>query len=393
MAHEVLARIDDISDFLQGQSAEAEQLGRLPDATAKKLRESGLMRMLQPKEYGGYEAHPNEFLEAVMATGKHDPATGWIAGVVGVHPWETAMNDDKLQNELWSEDQDAWMASPYAPMGMAIPTEGGYILNGRWSFSSGTDHCNWLVIGALVGDADGKPAMPFQSLHVMVPRPDYTIIEDSWNVVGLQGTGSKDVVVEGAFIPDYRAIDAAKVMDGTAYKESGRDEALYRMPWTAVFPSAISAAVLGICEGALRTAIEYQKDRAGMLGKTSDDPYMMAAIGEASAEIRSSRATLLYNMAEMYDLVEAGKEIPYDMRAYGRRDQVRGAWRAVRAVNELFTRTGGNALRTDMPMHRFWRDANAGLNHAVFTSGPIYHASAALSMGFAPEDVIRKAMI
>ena len=98
-------------------------------------------------------------------------------------------------------------------------------------------------------------------------------------------------------------------------------------------------------------------------------------------------------MAEMYDLVEAGKEIPYDMRAYGRRDQVRGAWRAVRAVNELFTRTGGNALRTDMPMHRFWRDANAGLNHAVFTSGPIYHASAALSIGFAPEDVIRKAMI
>ena len=107
MAHEVLSRIDDISEFLQDQSAEAEQLGRLPDATAKKLRESGLMRMLQPKEYGGYEAHPNEFLEAVMATGNHDPATGWIAGVVGVHPWETAMNDDKLQNELWSEDQDA----------------------------------------------------------------------------------------------------------------------------------------------------------------------------------------------------------------------------------------------------------------------------------------------
>ena len=65
MAHEVLARIDDISEFLQDQSAEAEQLGRLPDATAKKLRESGLMRMLQPKEYGGYEARPNEFLEAV----------------------------------------------------------------------------------------------------------------------------------------------------------------------------------------------------------------------------------------------------------------------------------------------------------------------------------------
>jgi len=120
---------------------------------------------------------------------------------------------------------------------------------------------------------------------------------------------------------------------------------------------------------------------------------MMAAIGEASAEIRSSRATMLYNMGEMFELVSEGKEIPMTMRAGGRRDQVRGAWRAVRAVNELFTRCGGNALRTDMPMHRFWRDANAGLNHAVFTSGPIFHASAAVSMGVAADDVIRKALI
>ena len=393
MAHEVLARIDEMADFLQQQSPEAEKLGRLPDATASKLRQSGLMRMLQPKEYGGYEAHPNDFLKAVMATGANDPSTGWIAGVVGVHPWETAINDDRLQAELWADDNDAWMASPYAPMGMAVPTDGGYILNGRWSFSSGTDLCNWLVIGALVGDVEGKPVMPFQSMNVIVPRPDYKIIEDTWNVVGLQGTGSKDVVVENAFIPDYRAIDAAKVMDGRAFKESGRDEPLYRMPWTAIFPNAISAAVLGICEGALNAAVNYQKDRIGMAGATAEDPYMMAAIGEAASEIRSSRATMLYNMAEMFDLVSAGKEIPYEMRAYGRRDQVRGAWRAVRAVNELFTRCGGNALSTDKPMHRFWRDANAGLNHAVFTTGPIYHASAAVSMGHMPEDVIRKALI
>jgi len=393
MAHEVLARIDEIADYLQEQSAEAEQIGRLPDATAAKLRDTGLMRMLQPKKYGGYEAHPNDFLKAVMATAANDPSTGWIAGVVGVHPWETALNDDRLQAELWAEDNNAWMASPYAPMGMAVPTEGGYILNGRWSFSSGTDHCNWLVIGALVGDAQGKPVQPFQSLHVMLPRPDYTIIEDSWNVVGLQGTGSKDVVVENAFIPDYRAIDAAKVMDGRAFEESGRDEPLYKMPWTAVFPNAISAAVLGICEGALNAALDYQKNRIGMSGASAEDPYMMAAIGEASAEIRSSRATMLYNMGEMFELVSEGKEIPMTMRAGGRRDQVRGAWRAVRAVNELFTRCGGNALRTDMPMHRFWRDANAGLNHAVFTSGPIFHASAAVSMGVAADDVIRKALI
>ncbi len=236
MAQEVFDRIDEMSDYLAEQATEAEQLGRLPDETAKKLRQCGVMRMLQPKKYGGYESHPNDFFKAVMAVAERDPSTGWIAGVVGVHPWETAITDDRLQAELWSEDPDTWMASPYAPMGMAVPVDGGYILNGRWSFSSGTDHCDWLVIGAILGDETGQPAQPFRSLHVMLPRPDYEIIHDSWNVVGLQGTGSKDVVVKDAFIPDYRTIDAGKVMDGSAYAESGRTETVYRMPWTAVFP-------------------------------------------------------------------------------------------------------------------------------------------------------------
>lgn len=393
MTQEVFDRIDEIADYLKEQAPEAEALGKLPVETAKRLKQTGLMRLLQSKKYGGYEAHPNDFFKAVMKVGALDPSAGWIAGVVGVHPWETAINDDRLQAEIWGDDEDTWMASPYAPMGVAVPTEGGYILNGKWSFSSGTDHCDWLVIGALVGDKDGKPVQPMESMHVMLPRKDYTIVEDSWNVVGLQGTGSKDVVVEGSFIPDYRTIDAAKVLDGSAFVESGRDEPLYRMPWTAVFPCAIQSAVLGICEGALNAALDYQKNRVAMAGPTADDPYMMQAIGEAAAEIRSSQATMLYNIAEMFDIVSAGENVPYEMRATGRRDQVRGAWRAVRAVNELFTRCGGNALRTDMPMHRFWRDANAGLNHAVFTTGPIFHASAAVTMGLAPEEVIRKAII
>ncbi len=393
MPHGVMARIEEMFDHLKEHAAEADTLGRLPDETAKRLRATGIMRMLQAKEYGGYEAHPNDFYKAVMAVAAKGPSAGWIAGVVGVHPWETAIMDDRLQAEIWQEDNDTWMASPYAPMGVAVPVDGGYILNGKWSFSSGTDHCKWLVIGALIGDQDGAPVQPMQSLHVMLPRSDYEIVEDSWNVVGLQGTGSKDVVVKGAFIPDYRTVDAAKVMVGDAFASSGRDEPLYKMPWSAVFPCAIQSAVLGICQGALDSALEYQKNRIGMAGPTAEDPYMMSAIGEAAAEIRSSKATLFYNINEMYELVNAGETVSFEMRAAGRRDQVRGAWRAVRAVNELFTRCGGNALRTDMPMHRFWRDANAGLNHAVFTPGPIFHASASVSMGLMPEEVLRKAII
>ena len=393
MKDEIFERIDKMSSFLFEQAAEAERLGRLPDETVKRLKACGVMRMLQPLEYGGYETHPNDFLEAVMAIAALDSCTGWIAGVVGVHPWETALTDDRLQAELWADDPTEWMASPYAPMGVAVPTDGGYILNGRWSFSSGTDHCDWLVIGAFVGGPDGAPVTPPEMLHVMLPRPDYEIVEDSWNVVGLQGTGSKDVIVKDAFLPTYRTIDARKVMDGRAFVESGRDEPLYRMPWTAVFPNAIAASVIGICEGMLDAALIYQKDRVGLGGPAKVDPYVLSAIGEAAAEIRSSRATMLYNVGEMFDMVSAGKDVPLDMRAAGRRDQVRGPWRAVKAVNEVFTRCGGTALRTDTPIHRFWRDANAGLNHAVFTSGPVYHAATALTMGVATDEMLAKAII
>ena len=393
MSHAVMERINEMSSLFPAEAENNENLGRLSDATAGAIRKSGVMRLLQPKEYGGFEAHPNDFFKAVMEIASKDPSAGWISGVVGCHPWETAFNDTRLMDELWSDDPDVWMASPYAPMGVAKPVDGGYIFNGRWTFSSGTDHCDWVVLGALMGDETGAPIMPPKIFHIMLPRSDYEILEGTWDVAGLQGTGSKDVVVKDAFIPDYRALDFSKVLDGTAYKDMGRENPLYAMPWSAVFPCAIASAVLGICEGAMRTGLEYQKDRIAVGGPAKEDPYMLSAIGEAMAEIRSSRATMLYNIDEMFDIVSSGKEVSMEMRANGRRDQVRGTWRAVRAGNEIFTRCGATALHKKFPMHRFWRDANCGLNHAVFTTGPIYHASTSMAMGTASPELMAKAIL
>lgn len=393
MSHEVMERINEMASNFPAEAENNESLGRLSDVTAATIRKSGVMRLLQLKEYGGYEAHPNDFFKSVMEIASQDPSAGWISGVVGCHPWEAAFNDSRLLDELWTDDSDVWMASPYAPMGVAKPVDGGYIFNGRWTFSSGTDHCDWVVLGALLGDDKGAPAMPPRIFHIMLPRSDYELLEGTWDVVGLQGTGSKDVVVKDAFIPDYRALEFSKVLDGTSYKEMGRENPLYAMPWSAVFPCAIASAVLGICEGAMRTGLEYQKDRIVMGGPAKEDPCILSVIGEAMAEIRSSRATMLFNIDEMFDLTSAGKEVSLEMRASGRRDQVRGAWRAVRAVNEIFTRCGGTALHKEFPMHRFWRDANAGLNHAVFTTGPAYHGSTSIAMGCAAEGLIAKMIV
>ncbi|AKC37319.1 putative hydroxylase [Mycolicibacterium phlei] len=390
MTERVIDRINDLADQLREQAWEAEKLGKLPDETAKMLRAAGPIRLLQSKGYGGYEVHPREFAETVMATAALDPASGWICGVVGVHPWQVAFADPKVADEMWSQDQDVWMASPYAPTGVAKPVDGGYIFNGRWQFSSGTDHCDWIILGALLGDGEGKPLMPPKMLHMILPRQDYEIVEDSWNVVGLRGTGSKDIIVRDAFVPSYRVMDGDEVIDGTAQRNAGMTDTLYRMPWSTMFPLGISSAVIGIAEGALAAHLDYQRERVGAQGTAvKDDPYVLFAIGEAAADINAARQEILANVDKIWDIVDSGKEVSFEDRAAGRRTQVRAAWRAVMAVDQIFSRSGGNAMRLDKPLQRYWRDAHTGLAHAIHVPSTVFHASALSSLGIEPQGPLR----
>ncbi len=392
MGH-VLDRIEQYADEIRANGAEGDTLMRLPDVNAKRLREAGVVRMLQPKGHGGLEVHPLEFAETAMAIGAMDGATGWVGGIVGVHSWELAFFDPKAQDEVWGKDPDTWMASPYAPMGVAVPTDGGYILNGRWSFSSGTDHCQWVMIGAAVGDRDGNRLMPPQILHVLLPRSDYEIDHESWDVVGLRGTGSKDLIVENAFIPTHRTLDASKVFDGTAPKEAGRTETLYNFPFSCIFPLGITSSLIGMAEGALACHMAAQRTRTTVAGTAAkEDPHVLFAIGEAAAEITASRAALLSTVDRFWDMTERGQEVTFEERAVGRRTQTAAAWRAVRAVDEVFARAGGGALQMKTPMQRFWRDAHAGLSHAIHVPGSIFYASALTELGGEPQG-IHRAMI
>ena len=382
MSYEVLDNIVAIADDLRAAADESDALGRLTDDMAKSLKRAGIIRLLQRKKYDGYEAHPREFAETVMKTASIYGSAGWVGGIVGVHPWQLAFADPKVQDEVLGWNSDTWQASPYMPGGIAIPVEGGYRMTGRWQFSSGTDHCDWIFLGALIGGPDGAPIMPPSGLHVILPRSDYEIVDDSWDVIGLRGTGSKDIVVKDAFIPDYRVMKSQDVIDGTAAKEYGVTETLYRMPWSTMFPLGITSATIGICEGVLAAGIAYQRERVGAAGTAiKDDPYVLHALGEAAAELDAARQQLLANVDRIWDLVDAGKEVDFETRASSRRNQVRSAWRAVRAADEVFDRTGGNALRVDNPLQRFWRDAHAGLHHAIHVTSTTYHASAMASLG------------
>lgn len=375
-AHEVIDRVEAVSTYLAGQAEEAEALGRLPEATAKQILDTGIIRVLQPSNFGGYQADPRIFFEGVMKMASRCGASGWVAGIVGVHPWELALLSEQAQSDVWESDPDTWICSSYMPGGRARKVDGGYLMSGKWQFSSGSDHCDWAFLGGFVEESgSGAPTI----YHFLIPKTDYRIIEESWKVVGLCGTGSNDLVMDETFVPAYRAIPSADV-----FNSSDRTDVapLYRYPYAAVFPNAITGSIIGMAEGALECVLARQRLRAHPRnGNYADDPYTNESVGEAASEIAASRAQLMANLVEIQDLLTAGQPIPMSLRVRVRRDQVRGSWRAVSALDELFARSGGGGLRTvDNPLQRLWRDAHAGLNHTINVPGRPYHSFASEAM-------------
>ena len=294
------------------------------------MKAVGAIRLLQPKQYNGFEVHPREFAETVMATAALDPAAGWINGVVGVHPYQLAYADPRVAEEIWADDVDTWVASPYAPQGVAKPVDGGYIFNGRWQFSSGTDALRLDHPGR---DARRRRRQAADAAADAAHDPAPQGLRDRRGLVEcggaarnrLQGRHRQGRVRAG--LPDD---GRDEVMDGTAQREAGMTETLYLMPWSTMFPLGITSATIGIAEGALAAHLDYQRERVGATGTAiKDDPYVMYAIGEAAADINAARQELLANVDRIYDIVDAGKEVSFADRAAGRRTQVRAAWRAV----------------------------------------------------------------
>jgi len=370
--HEVLTRLEESAEVIREHAVEAEELGRLPDTSAKALSDSGIIRLLQPREYGGYQAHPTDFFEALFATGPLCGSATWVAGVVGVHPWQLGQWDRRVQEEIWGDDADTWVASPYAPFGRARRVDGGYRFSGRWAFSTGTDHCQWVVLGGLLVDDDGQVIDP-EPRNFVLPRADYTIHHDSWDVMGLRGTGSKDVSIDGKFVPDYRVAVQSDFQNGIQADANGREGPLYQLPFNSVFPAAINAATLGICDGALAAFVAYTRDRVTVRGaRAAGDHSQVSTLGEAAADVRLCKAGFLDDWRRLYDVAASGKHPTDAQRLALRADGVRAVRRAVDAVDRLFMIAGGTSLHRSHPLQRFWRDAHAAMNHICNVADPMY---------------------
>lgn len=359
----VLAEVAELLPTLRDRAQETEDARRIPAESIKALQQSGFFRLLQPKRYGGFEADPVEFYTAVKMLAGACGSTGWVSSILGIHPWNVALFDDRAQQEVWGEDQDTLISSSYAPMGKSEVVEGGYRLSGKWSFSSGCDHGTWALLG---GPAfkDGKPV---DFLTYLVPISDYTI-KDVWRTVGLRGTGSNDIVVEDVFVPEHRALSFQLVSKCKGPGQEVNTSPLYKLPFGSVHPSTITAPIIGMAQGAYDAHVEHQRNRvrAAYAGETAkEDPFAMVRVAEAGSEIDAAWLQLISNINEEYALVKAGEKIPFNLRLKVRRDQVRGTERAIFAVDRMFENSGGRALAEGTPIQRFWRDAHAGRVHAA----------------------------
>lgn len=382
---DVLDRIRELAPLIRERAPEAEKERRLPDASVKELKETGVMRLLQPKRYGGFEADPRLFYECLLAVAASCGSTGWVTGVVGVHPWQIALFPDQVQSEVWGQDPDTWVSSSYMPGGRMTPTEGGYTLNGRWSFSSGCDHCQWAILGVILDHGDGNPP---EMWNVLIPRTDYRI-EDVWNTMGLCGTGSNDIVVEDLFVPAHRALNLVQMFSWESPGLELNTSPLYRLPFATMFANAITGAIIGMAEGILAENLEYTKARVSKSwGKATEDPYTVSALGRAASEVDACRTHLLRNIGDMYDAALRGEAVTVEMRSRARRDQVQGTQRAIAAIDEIFDRSGAGTIMSSNPIQRLWRDAHAGRHHTVNSIDRSLHSYGMTAMGFNPTDVM-----
>jgi len=199
----------------------------------------------------------------------------------------------------------------------------------------------------------------------LVPRSDY-VIDDNWHVMGLCATGSKDLVVEDAFVPEHRThsyLDAFHLNHpGTAIN----DAPLYRLPFGLVFANGITAPAIGAALGTLEAFREQARRRVNVRDQSRvvEDPFVQYRLAEAAAEISASRDRLLNNFAEMMRLVRAGEEIPLSMRARCKWDAGKAVDSSVKAVDRLFEASGGRGIFLDNSIQRAWRDVHAMRAHA-----------------------------
>lgn len=354
--------IESLIPGIEARAGEAESLRKLPLETVNELRETGVMKALQPKRYGGFELDPIDLYRASARIGEVCGSTAWVFGILGVHPWQLALFPDAAQSDVWDDDETTLVSSTYAPIGQVTKVDGGYRLSGQWPWSSGSDHCDWVMLGGVEMSDPTQPDMR----TFLLPRSDYQVI-DTWHSAGLKGTGTQDIRVGDAFVPVHRTLSFMDTGRCDCPGNALNKNPIYRLPFASVFSSTIAAAALGIANGGFHRFKTLLSERFKIAyGEAAkEDPHAQVKLARTASVLDGSWLQFERNIVELTDAVRRGEPAELLPRARLRHDQAYGVTRALEAINTCFDASGGGALRENDPLQRFWRDLNGARHHAI----------------------------
>jgi 3-hydroxy-9,10-secoandrosta-1,3,5(10)-triene-9,17-dione monooxygenase len=364
---EAMRRAREIVPILRERAQRAEDARMLIRENEQLLHESGLFRFHQPKMFGGMELPFVAVVDIPAELARGCPSTAWSVGNVACHHWILGYYEPETQREVWDANPDALIASSIAlAAGRARKAEGGFIVSGRWPFSSAVDNCEWNMLAVSVYGDDGKTAIDWRLC--LVPKSDYQII-DTWYAMGMAATGSKDVAVSELFVPERRALPLARCRGGREHPGAALNPGpLYGIPIVAASSHPLAPAALGAAEGAYELFLEAMAKRAGTYtgARVADFQAVQIKVARARCLIDSARSFLRQSAIEFQATAERNEAPDLQTKLRFRAHSAFAVNQSREAVETLWSCYGAQGLYTRDPLQRHLRDVLAINQHFSF---------------------------
>lgn len=354
-----LARAANLAAELAPHADQTEEGRQVRDEAMLGLYREHLLRHFQPELYGGDGAPWGIQFDLGRILAQACPSTAWIATVVAANNSYACRFSRSAQEEIYGDGPDTLVANASVQKDVCVKAEkGGFRLSGRWKFASGIDHADWVLISGTVSRENDQPSGPPQ--FMLIPARDW-VIEDTWYVSGMRGTGSKDILVEGAFVPTDRALPMA---DFFGYNPPGGrpdSPAIWRLPLAGYFGTSLLGPIVGMAEGGLKAYIDITGVRVGvMTGETvASQPTVQLRVAESAAEIDTARCVLKAQIHRLRCFGEAGEVPDTDTVRVMTRDRAFATRMCQNALDRLASTMGAMGIFSGNPVQRQCRDLNA----------------------------------
>jgi len=363
-----------ILDLIASKSDEQRASRRMSKDVVDALKECGFFTMLLPKQWGGLERKPQDFFAEQVHIAEADMSTAWAGGIIAVHAFQLALMSEEAQREVYENDPNTLISSSYNPVGArAEMCEGGFMLHGRWGWSSGSDHCTWALLGGVI-PGDGYRTF-------LVPRSQYDI-EDTWDVMGLQGTGSNDVVIsEPIFVPEHRT---HKQMDGFNCVND-QENPMYDLSWAQTFVRVVNSAAIGALKKAVKVFVESKQGNSTTdMTKFAGDVETQERLAKVLNTIGELEAVMYHNFNKM----EAANWKPsLEERIMYRYQASIVIDKAIEAIDTLFDVAGGRSVFNGHPLQQLWHDIHIARCHVANNPTAFARNLGSVTLGMENKDV------